>query len=264
MAERVAIREYMEKAGASVEWDAATGTVVIDGQCRIVPDQIIDGKSYAPKAILDAALAHLGYAAPATAPSTALPPQEVRQEEQAREREMNLASRSLPSLSGWLEIVKQRLVDPVWNWIKNHIWNPLLNWSRRLVASFRDLMVTVSRFPAVVWEWGQKIRHQITVSARFVQQEIIEWYGAVVDFLKKNWGRLEWLISGLGFTVVGFLGLRFDALRYWLDYGLDRLVGLVEAPLHTVADWVVSSFEYWSEKVFDLIEDYIVAHWEGD
>lgn len=264
MAELIAVRDYLEKAGASVSWDAATGHVVIDGTYHLIPSKVEKGKSYSHKEILDAALSHLGYTPPSSVPSTAYPSEERRAAEAERARQMELAFRALPTLSGTLELIKERLIDPVYEWIRDRIWGPVTNWVQRTVSSFRDLLETVGRFPAVVWEWGQKIRLQITQSARFVQRELIDYWGGLMDYLKEKWPHLEFLLDSTTVSPIAYVIHNWGKFKYWLDYGFDRLYALTQAPLHTIADWVIQGFDYWCEKVFTLIEDYIVAHWEGE
>jgi len=70
MVEYVWIRDYAEKAGATVTWDPVHRRVLIDGTHGIHVDYIEDGKAYIDKRVIDIFLRNLGHEPPSETPTT--------------------------------------------------------------------------------------------------------------------------------------------------------------------------------------------------
>lgn len=263
MAELVWTRDYLEKTGAKVEWNESKGAIVVDGKIEIYPQRVEGGKSYADKGTLDAVLVSLGYTTPTSTPSTSQPSPEIVRREQREQQLEQVASRGLRDTWESIKTYFGDKLDAVRSWVVQHIWSPLCTWANSLVNSLKTIMTPFSNLYWAVYSWLQKVRYAISYAARWVQQEIIEWYGGIVSWVKEHLEQLKWIISQRILQVIHFLDGAFDRLYYITQYAFNQLRMIVEGPVHWVADCIVAGFEFWAEKIFDLVEDYVCRFWEG-
>jgi len=262
MSEKVWIRDYAEKVGAEVEWDAERGWVKIDGEYNLIPDEVRDGKSYIDKKVIDAALHYLGYDTPDETPSTSKPTREMEEEEKRNKYYESLTSRAIP---GWSEIrdyIYQHAYKPIRDWVIEHFWQPILDWVKPFVESIRQLLFSVRDIWASLWEFLEKLKYSIRGYANTVKQTVVEWASPVINWFSEKWGYLEWLVHHEVLESINYLVNQKNKFIYVFTVAFNRLFAILEAPVHFISDAVVSGFEFWSEKIFSLIEDYVVMHWE--
>jgi len=262
MSEKVWIRDYAEKSGASVDWDPVHNRVLIDGTHGIHVDEIRDGKGYIDKRVIDAFLKNLGHEPPDETPSTSSPSQEMEQEEKRREYYTTLPSRGYPT---WGEIsgyVDTRIIEPLRSWIVEHVWKPVLNWVKPFYESLRTLGSTFANLWNSIWEFTEKIKYAIKDYANTAKQTVVEWASPTIEWFKDKMGYLEWVIHHEVLDSLNYLVNQRNKFIYVFTVAFDRLFAILEAPVHFIADAVVSGFEFWSEKIFGMVEDYVVVHWE--
>jgi len=264
MAEKVWIRDYAEKVGAKVEWDAERGWVKIDGKYNLIPDEVRDGKSYIDKRVIDAALRYLGYDTPDEAPSTSKPTREMEEEEERNRYYEESVSRAIPGWSQIKDYIYQHAYKPIRDWVVDHIWQPVVNWVRPFVESIRQLIFSVRDIWASLWEFLEKLKISIWDSANSVKQTIIDWASPAVEWVKGKVDYLEWLIRHEVIVALNYLTNQIHKFVWLFTVAFDRLYTILEAPIHYIADAVVAGFEFWCERIFELVEDYIVKHWDEE
>jgi len=262
MAEKVWIRDYAEKVGADVDWDAETGTVVIDGEYHIYPGEIRDGKSYIDKKVVDAALSYLGYDTPDETPSTSKPTRKMKEEEERERYYETVPSRGLPSWGEIKDYVNTHIFKSVRDWVVDHIWQPVVNWVQPFVESIRQLIFRVRDIWFSLWEFLEKLKFSILESANIAKKSVLEYVSSTVEWFISKKDRLEQIIKDNVLKTVQYIVDEFNKISYIFTVAFDRLFMILEGPVHYVADAVVAGFELWCEKVFALVEDYIVDHWE--
>jgi len=264
MSERVWIRDYAEKAGAKVEWDAERKQVVIDGRLYLTPGEIRDGKAYIKKDVIDYALQYLGYAPPDRTPPTSEPTKEMKEEEERDRHYESLTSRAIP---GWSEIkdyIYQHAYKPIRDWVVDHVWQPVVNWVQPFVESIKQIIFSVKSVWVSIGEFLEKLKISIRDSANSVRQTIIDWASPAVEWVKGKVDYLEWLIRHEVIIALNYLTNQIHKFVWLFTVAFDRLYTILEAPVHYIADAVVAGFEYWCERIFDLVEDYIVKYWDEE
>jgi len=264
MSDLVAVRDYLEKAGAKVEWDAEDQTVVVDGKFKLWPSEIRNGRSYSHKKILDAVLRQLGYDTPDETPSTSKPTREMEEEEERNRYYEESVSRAIPGWSQIKDYIYQHAYKPIRDWVVDHIWQPVVNWVRPFVESIRQLIFSVRDIWISLWEFLEKLKISIWDSANSVKQTVIDWASPAVEWVKSKVGYLEWLIRHEVLVAINYLTNQINKFVWLFTVAFDRLYTILEAPIHYIADAVVAGFEFWCERIFELVEDYIVKHWDEE
>jgi len=262
MPEYVWIRDYAEKAGATVDWDPVNRRVLIDGTHGIHFDYIEDDKAYIDKRVIDAFLKNLGHDVPEETPSTSKASEEKRKEEERKEYYETLPSRAFPSWGDIRGYISTNVIGPVRDWVVEHVWRPVLNWVRPFYESLCKVVRACGNLWNSTWEFLEKIKYAIKVYANTVKQSVVEWASPVIDWFSEKWGYLEWLVHHEVLIAINYLVNQKNKFVYLFTVAFDRLYAFLEAPVHFVADAIVSGFEFWSEKIFSLVEDYVVMHWE--
>jgi len=190
------------------------------------------------------------------------PSEEKQEQQRQREHYAELPTRGFPTWGEIAGYVDYRIIEPLRGWVIDHVWTPLVNWVRPFYESLRTLCGTFANLWSSVWEYTEKVKYAIKDYANTAKQAVVDWATPVVDWVIDKWGYLEWLVHHEVLIAVNYLVNQKDKFVYLFTVAFDRLYAILEAPVHFVADAVVSGFEFWSEKIFGLVEDYVVVHWE--
>lgn len=264
MAEKVWIRDYAEKAGASVDWDQEAGMVVIDGTYRLWPDEVSEGKSYIDKRVIDAALRYLGYTPPDEAPDTSKETDKQKDREDYERYWEDRAGRSIP---GWDEIkdyIYQHAYKPIRDWVLENIWEPILDWVQPFVHSIRTIISSLGDLWSSFWGFLGKLRCAILDSARAVKEALVDYTSPVVDWVKDKIDYIEWYIKHDVITSVNSLVYYRDRFVWLVATAFEQLVTFIDSPVSVISESIVAGFELWGERVFSLVEGYIIEHWDDD
>jgi len=262
MSDKVWSRDYLEKAGAEVEWDHEKKEIIIDGKIRIPPDEISGGKSYVDKETLDAVLDYLGYDVPDTVPSTSEPTQEMKKRSEREKRYEQEVSRSIP---GWREIrdyIYQKAIEPVKDWVIDTIWEPVKDWIQPYVHSLTGTFSKVYDVYSGTFEFLQKVKFSIFNAINNVRSEITERTQPYINFLEQNISRLTWVVRDKPLEIINYVEQQWDKITYIFTTAFDKLFNVLEAPVHFVSNGIIAGFELWSSMIFEKVEQYIIEHWE--
>ncbi len=262
MPELVWIRDYAEKVGCKVTWDAEHGWVYLDDRFLIIPNKVSEGKAYAYKDVVDFGLRHLGYDVPEEIPSTSRATEEIREKEEYEQRMEQLASRSIPSWTDIKNYLRGHFYEPLRDWVVDHIWRPVVDWVQGTYNSIRSIIPNMHELYKNIASFLAKVRQAIVDKFLQAIDTVSEWYGYTVNWIKFNLDRLEYLVSDEILTAIFHLRFYLKKFIWLVDDAFDRVFAIVEHTADVVADYIVRTFYKWVDSVGSLLEDYIVEHWD--
>jgi len=262
MSEKVWVRDYLEKAGANVEWDNQTKTVIVDGWFSYSPDEIVDGKSYGDKDVLDTILKSTGYDVPDEIPDTSRQSEEMDQRDEALEHYYQSASRALPGWDRIKDWVYAEVIHPIRDWVNDHVWKPVRNWIQGFVISIQAWINFISNIYGAIYNFLQKVKFAIADASAKVYDVIVSEYHETVNWVKTHIPQLAWITSVSITDLLKYLyGINYKIV--WLfDTAYQNLVDILTKTTDVISEHVVAGFSGWSERVFELVENYMVEHWE--
>jgi len=262
MAEKVWSRDYLEKAGATVEWDDETKTVVVDGWFHVPVDEISDGKSYVDKRVLDTALIYTGHDIPSETPRTSRETDKMRRSREEEERWEEQVSRAIP---GWTQIkdyIYRHAYKPLRDWVVDHIWKPVKDW----IQSFRKSLGTWVDYISVLYirvsDFLHKVKYKIQDSTTKTYNSIVERYETAVNWLKQKIPILDWTTSNENINLLTYLQDTKTKIIWFFTDIFDDVRDFFTRKTDVISEHIVQGFSNWCERVFDMVEDYIVKHWE--
>jgi len=264
MGEKVWTRDYLEKAGATVEWDEPSGTIIVDGKFVFAPEEIVDGKSYNDKETLDFILEMTGHEPLDEIPPTSRQSESMDARDEALHQYYQSASRALPGWDRFKDWAYAEIVQPVRDWVNENIWKPVRNWVRGFVISIQPWINFVGNIYNAVYNFLQKVKFAIADASAKVYNSIAGEYHDAVSWVKVHIPKLEWAVSSTNIWLISYLGNIKDKIIWLFDTAYQNIVDIITKTTDVISEHVVAGFSVWSERVFELLEDYIVQHWEDE
>jgi len=186
----------------------------------------------------------------------------MKKEEEQKKTQEETVSRAIPGWDRAKDYIYQFVLQRIHNWIIDHIWQPVLNWVHPFVESVRRLIFSVQDIFLSIWEFLQKVKVSIIDSVNAAKQSVLDYASTAVDWLNEKIGYLQWLVHESVLDAIYYLHEQKEKFIYIFTVAFDRLYAILEGPVHFISDSVIAGFEFWSDKVFELIENYVVEHWE--
>lgn len=263
MAGEIWVREYAESYGAKVDWDDTTKEVIIDG-VRIKPSFVSEGKAYIPKETIDAVLVAKGRKSP---PGTERAIEEEYQREGIEESlRINLSARGIMDFLNRINpvAIAADAFERAKAWALEHIWKPVTDWWDEATSGFSDILSAVRKIPSglvtFIGKVGTRIRNVFEVLTSKIYEVGNAVYERVFEYVS---GTVEY-VMGIKARLTVLFEEWWDKLRWYVSEVFEDIAVFFSDPVASVATLLMKGFSLWWEKVADMIEDYIDAHWEDE
>lgn len=267
MANEVWVRGYAEAYGATVEYDAETGEVIIEG-VRITPSFVTEkpegGYAYVPKEVVDKILEATGKKSPYEF-DTAIEEQ-YRYEATEEQLRTTTASRGIRDFINRYNLVAigADAFERAKAWVLEHIWKPVSDWWDNATAGVGRIWTNIFNIPSSILTAFNKIKvkfSDIWNNLTHYADSVSDWvYGHLLEFVKGTVEYVEYIKNRLNVIITDWWGkLEWYTSSLWQD-----IKCFFDNPIESVANLIVIGFSYWWNKVEILIETYIVDHWEDE
>jgi hypothetical protein len=234
-------RAYAESYGAVVDWDEATGEVIVNGY-RVMPSNPFMPTAHASQAAIDEILIHEGLKAPPG------------------------VNRTISDVIGgpvtipWITDVYERAKA----WVIAALWQPILDYWQVLETGIERVKNGVLNLPFTLWGYIQGVGVRFLNWASALQgyaEDVSNWvYGqvfpplsGVIDYIGDIRGKLGILLTDA-----------WDKLLWLTSGAFDNLKAFFSDPIGYSARLVISGFAAWIKEVDDLVTGYITDHWEDE